>query len=119
MFNIFRLGKSFGHASRGFFSLIREEQNFRVHLVFTVLVIVLGLYFHIPVWQWCLIILMIMTVLVLEILNTIFEKFLDMLKPRLHEYVGEIKDMLSAMVLVAAVASAIVGLIIFVPYLYS
>jgi len=116
MVSLRRLINSFRFAFRGFKQLVQSEQNFRVHLIASVVVIVLGIYFHIKIWQWCLVALMIGFVLILEILNTVFERMMDMLRPRLHVYVGDIKDMMSAVVLVASIASAVIGLLIFVPY---
>jgi len=117
MIEINRLGKSFKFALRGLSSVIQKEQNFRVHIIIAILAIFAGLYFNIYLWQWCLITLLIASVMILELLNTSFERLVDMFKPRLHEYAGEIKDMMSAMVLIAALASVIIALIIFVPYI--
>lgn len=116
MLSVKRLYNSFKFAFRGLFSLIWKEQNFRLHVIASSAVILLGLYFSIAVWQWCLIIMMISLVFVLEMLNTVFERLVDMLKPRIHIYVGEIKDIMSAMVLVAAITAVILALFIFVPY---
>jgi len=60
---------------------------------------------------------MIAGVLILEMLNTVFEKLVDLYKPRLHDYVKDVKDIMSAIVLVASVASVVIALFIFVPYL--
>ena len=113
MIEITRLFRSFKNAFRGLLSVIEKEQNFRIHVVAALLAIFFGLYFNIYLWQWCLIVL----VMILELLNTTFERLVDMLKPRLHEYVKDIKDMMSAVVLIAAIASVIIALIIFVPYI--
>jgi undecaprenol kinase len=102
---------------RGLAGVIRKEQNFRVHVIAGLVAVFAGFYFNIFLWQWCLIILMIASVMILELLNTAFERLVDMFKPRLHEYAGEIKDMMSAMVLIAALASLIIGLIIFIPHI--
>lgn len=118
MFNLKKLFYSFKFALRGFFSLVKNEQNFRVHLLVAIAVVLGGIYFHIKLWQWSLIVIMIAAVFVLEILNTVFERLTDILQPRLHHYVGEIKDMMSTVVLVASVASAIIGLLVFVPYIF-
>ena len=53
--------------------------------------------------------------LILEIINTIFERLLDLLKPRLHQYVKDIKDMTAAAVFISSLAAIIIGLIIFLP----
>mgnify|MGYP003963063213 FL=1 len=85
-------------------------------MIATVVVIFLGWYMQIKLWQWSLIVLMIAGVLILEMLNTVFERLLDLFKPRLHSYVKEVKDIMSAIVLVASIASVIIALLIFVPY---
>jgi diacylglycerol kinase len=56
-------------------------------------------------------------VLVLEIINSIFERIVDVYKPRLNPYVRDIKDMMAAAVLIASLGAAIIGLMIFIPYL--
>lgn len=96
--------------------MVRKEQNFRLHVLASLAIILLGLYFSIAIWQWCLIVMMIALVFILEMLNTVFERLVDMLKPRIHIYVGEIKDIMSATVLVASIAAVILALFIFVPY---
>lgn len=60
--------------------------------------------------------MMIIFVLVLEVVNTIFEKLVDILKPRMHSYVGVIKDMMAATVLLAAVGAVVIALMVFIPY---
>lgn len=98
-------------------TLITKEQNFRIHLVAALFVTFFGFYFQIKAWQWTIIVLMIALIFILEMLNTVFERLVDLFKPRLHPYVGEIKDIMSGMVLVAAVAAVILAVIIFGPYL--
>ena len=112
-----RLTKSFRFAFRGFGTLIAKEQNFKLHLLAAIVVVFFGAYFQIAVWQWAIIVMMVALIFILEMLNTVFERLVDMLKPRLHSYVGEIKDIMSAMVLVAAIAAIILALIIFLPYI--
>lgn len=108
--------KSFKYALAGLKNVFLEEQNFRIHVVIAFLVVVLGFYFRIACWEWIVLILLIALILILEIINSIFERLLDMIKPRLHEYIGDIKDMTAASVLVGAVIAVIIGLIIFLPY---
>jgi len=111
-----RLLKSFKYAFRGIGKLLKKEQNFRVHLIFGAIAVILGVYFQLQRWEWVVIVLMIALVFTMEILNTVFERLTDMLKPRVHQYVAEIKDVMSAAVLIAAITSIIIGLIIFTPY---
>jgi diacylglycerol kinase len=55
-------------------------------------------------------------VLVLELLNSMLERLVDLVKPRMHGYVRDIKDLMAAAVLVTAGFAAVVGLIILLPY---
>ena len=64
-----------------------------------------------------LVLLMVVAVLVMEILNTVFEYFADMLKPRIHHYVHLIKDIMAGAVLITSLGAFFIGLIIFLPYL--
>ena len=59
---------------------------------------------------------MIAFVLVMEIINSVFEKISDMMKPRIHVYAKLIKDIMSGAVLITALVSLAIGLIIFIPY---
>ena len=55
-------------------------------------------------------------VLIMEILNTIMERVVDILKPRVHPYAKLIKDLMAASVLLSAILAVVTGLIIFLPY---
>lgn len=63
-----------------------------------------------------LLVLSMALVLILEVVNSVFEQLVDLLKPRLHYVVGEIKNMMAAAVLLASLAAAVVGGVIFWPY---
>lgn len=117
MLKLSRLFRSFKHALSGLRMLIKKEQNFKLHLLAAFFVLFFSFYFNIRAWQWAIIIMMIALIFILEMLNTVFERLVDLFKPRLHPYVGEIKDILSGMVLVAALSAVVLGLIIFLPYL--
>ena len=53
----------------------------------------------------------------MEILNTVLEYLIDLLKPRLHHYVHVIKDVMAGAVLLTALIALAVGVVIFYPYL--
>jgi undecaprenol kinase len=63
------------------------------------------------------IILVITFVLTLEIVNTVVERLVDMLKPRLHTYAESIKDLTAALVLIGSLAAVIIGILVFYPYI--
>ncbi len=116
MLDLSKLRKSFKFAFNGLKIAFKQEQNLGIHIFFAFVVIVLGLFFNIRKWEWVTLFLLIMLILILEMINTIFERFSDMLQPRVHIYVKIIKDMMAATVLIAAIGSVVIGLIIFLPY---
>lgn len=113
--NFKRLLKSFGYSFKGLIYTIKEEQNFRIHLLFVILVIVLIFILKVTKIEALILIISMTFVLFAELVNSILERIVDILKPRIHSYAMMIKDMMAATVLVAAISAVIVGLIIFLP----
>ena len=95
---------------------IAHEKNFRIELVVGFLVFGLIFIFKVRNWEAIILILMIMWVVITELTNTVLERVVDILKPRIHPYARLIKDLMAAVVLISAVVSIIVGIIIFYPY---
>lgn len=111
-----RFKRSLGHAFDGIKYAVAHEKNFRIELVIGLMVLFLILVFKIKNWEAIILILMIMWVFVAELTNTVMERIVDILKPRIHPYARLIKDLMAAVVLISAVVSIIVGIIIFYPY---
>ena len=59
----------------------------------------------------------IVLVLVLEMINTAFETIVDLLSPVWRQKAKVAKDVAAAAVLVIALGAAVIGIIIFYPYL--
>lgn len=110
------LWKSFRHAFHGVVIVLHEEQNFRIQLVCAVLVFVLAYTFRVRPIEGAVLALVIGCVLVLELINSVVERLIDVVKPRVHPYIAELKDIAAGAVLVAACTAVIVALYIFVPY---
>lgn len=108
---------SFLHAGQGLLLAFKREQSFRLQLVAALLVLILLLLLPLERWERSLLILASGAVLVLELLNSVVERFVDMVKPRVHEYAKEIKDLAAAAVFVMACTAVIIALIIFWPYM--
>ena len=115
MFNPKKFSRSVSHAIRGF-KCVSKEQNFRIQISFSIIVIFLILFFGLKVWEAAALVMMIVLVLVLEIINSIFERIMDILEPRVHPYAKTVKDMMAAAVLIASIGAAFVGTVIFWPY---
>lgn len=112
-----RVFKSFRDAGRGVAYVFRHEQNFRIQLCFALVVIAAMFVFGLRTSEMVVVLLLIVLVLLLEFLNSAFEKFIDIVKPRLAYQVEVIKDILAAMVLFASLGASVIGLIIFWPHI--
>lgn len=119
MFSPSRFSKSFLHAGHGLVRVAREEQSFRLQILAGIAVVVLMAMLDLSGLERAFLVLAITLVLVLELVNSIFERVADLMKPRIHQYVADIKDIMAAAVLVASVGAAVIGLLIFWPHLSS
>lgn len=109
---------SFKYAFQGLGHVLKAEHNFLVHLAAAIAVIALGAILHINKAEWLIIILCIGMVLITEILNTAIEWLVDMVSPQRNEKAGMIKDIAAASVLIAALVALVVGIVVFVPYIF-
>ncbi|GAL82976.1 DeoR family transcriptional regulator [Sporocytophaga myxococcoides] len=110
--------KSYKYAVKGLKHLLVFENNARIHLAATVLVLALSAYFRIEKTEWLWILLAITLVWTMELINTAIEKIVDFLSPEFHPAAGKIKDLAAAAVLIAAIFALIVGVIIFQEYMF-
>ncbi len=111
--------KSFGYAFQGIGNFIRKEPNAWIHCTAVVVVTSLGIYFGISATEWCIVILCFGLVLMAEAFNTAIERLVDLVSPDFHPLAGTIKDVAAGTVLLGAIAVAIVGCIIFIPYIFD
>lgn len=95
-----------------------RENNFRLETIIALVVIFFMFALGLGRLEKVALLFAIIAVLVLEALNTIFEHLADILKPRLHDYIMIIKDIMAAAVLLTSLGSIFVGLIIFWPYFF-
>lgn len=112
-----RLIKSFIYAKDGIVYTIIYEQNFLLHLIAALLVVLLGFFFKITTIEWVLVIIAIALVLVAELVNSSIEALTDLITLEENKLAKIAKDTASGAVLVMAMLSIIMGLIIFVPYI--
>lgn len=116
-FNLRIFFRSFRYASKGLRYALKHEQSFRVQATLAVLVLLLMVIVGVTRMEAVILTIVISSVLVLELLNTVLEKFIDVLKPRVHYFIEIMKDLMAAAVLVAAIAALVVGFLIFIPHL--
>ena len=116
-FSIKKRLQSFKYAFNGLKIMFRNEHNAWIHSVAALVVIGAGCWFGISKNEWYLIVLVIALVLLTEAINTAIEHLANAVTPEKNVHIGKAKDVAAGAVLLAAIAAAIVGLMIFIPHL--
>jgi diacylglycerol kinase len=111
--------RSFGFAFRGVVTLLATQHNAWIHAAATVAVVGLGLTLGVSRLEWALLVFAIALVWTAEGLNTALEWLCDAAAPEYHPLVKQAKDVAAAAVLLAAIGSAVVGLLVFGPRLLA
>ena len=109
--------RSFRYAFAGVRLLFSEEHNARIHATITVLVVVAGVVLHVTLAEWCMLLLCIGMVLAAEAFNSAIERTCDYLTTERDDRIRDIKDLGAGAVLLCAVIAALIGLVIFIPYI--
>jgi diacylglycerol kinase len=98
--------------------MVWSQPNARIHAVATMAAVLLGLTLRISIAEWCWIVLAIVGVWTAEALNTALELLTDIASPGVHPLAGKAKDVAAGAVLIAAVGSAVIGMLVFGPHLW-
>jgi undecaprenol kinase len=109
--------RSFGFALEGVSYLIRTQRSAQIEIAIGVVVLALAAWLRITALEWAVLVLAMALVLSLEALNTAIELAVTLASPERHPLAKAAKDLAAAMVLIAATASIIVGLVILGPRL--
>ena len=109
------LYKSFGYAFEGIFHTIRRERNMQIHCAAVVLVILLGCLLHISKAEWILCLILFGMVMGLGCVNTAVVAGVVLGTNERTRRAKKAKDAAAGAVLIAAIMSAIIGGIIFLP----
>lgn len=105
------------NAWRGLKEVYARENSFRVHIFAFVLLLIVMIGLGIGGVEAAVLIVVAAAVIVLELANSIFERWLDIVSPRVGVQVRDAKDIMAATVLVASLAALAVGAIIIIPHL--
>jgi len=108
---------AFGYAFQGLWYLLRTQRNAQIHCLVGACALALGATLRIARWEWLALVLTIAIVLAAEGMNTAIEATVDLACAKPHPLAKLAKDVAAASVLICAIASVIVGCIIFLPHL--
>ncbi len=108
--------KSFKYAFSGLSYVLKTSRNFKIELIFAVTSLIIGFLLHISQSNYLILIATIMSVLILEILNTSIESIVDLVVKKEFSSLAKIsKDTSAGAVLLASINSVIIAVYIFVP----
>ncbi len=108
------LWRSFGYALCGIANVIANERNIKIHLVAAVLALVTCALLQCTPTEWLFVIVMIALVMSAELFNSAIESVVNLASPKLHPLAKKAKDVAAGAVLILAIASVVVGLIIYI-----
>ncbi len=88
-------------------------------LVIAVVVIAVMFYFPTSRLEKVILLALVLAVLILELINATVERIMNFISPEWQKEVRIIKDLMAAIVLLASIGAAIIGIIIFTPYIVA
>jgi diacylglycerol kinase len=109
---------SFIHAWDGLAHTFKTQPNLRIHLFVALLVACLGIFLEIDSRDWLILLFTIMWVITAEMANTAVESVVDLISKDYSLEAKIAKDVSAGLVLVGAMGSVVVGLVIFIPYIF-
>jgi len=113
-----KIRDSFKYAINGLKETLVFEKNFKLMLLFALIAVFLMFYFPTSRAEKAVIATAIFAVLTLELVNIVIERLLDFIQPQYDEQVRIIKDLMAAIVLLASLGAAVIGLIVFWPHVF-
>lgn len=109
---------SFKYAFEGIVTAFIDQPNLKFQVCIAALALAMGFYFGITESEWLVLVLVSGLVLTFELTNTAIEEIVDSFTDQVHPAAKKAKDVAAAAVLMASATAAIIGLIIFVPYIF-
>ena len=113
-----RVVKKISRALSGLGRMLDSELSLKIEVWCGLAVLAAAAWLAVSRFEFLFLLAAVFGVIILEGINTALERVVDLAAPRYHEAAKEIKDALAAVVMLAALGAAIVGAIIFWPYLF-
>lgn len=114
-FSLRRFFISFKYSFDGLKYAYLNEQSMLLHLISTIIIIVLGIFFKISLIEWIICITLLTCIMSIELLNTAIEATVDLVTKEKRELAKIAKDTSSASAGIISIFSLVVFLLIFVP----
>jgi diacylglycerol kinase len=110
---------AFRVAFEGIMAAFKKELHLKIHALATLLVMICSIYFKVSKYEFLLLVLCCGTVISLELINCAVERLTDERFKEQHPSAKYIKDVAAGAVLIAALTSAVIGVLIFYPYIFK
>ncbi|WP_305584887.1 diacylglycerol kinase family protein [Fictibacillus sp. WQ 8-8] len=108
-----RFVRSFGYAWEGIKAAVKGEQNIKIHLAVSCIVLLAAYVLEFSAERFSILLIVIGNVICLEIVNTALERLVDLVTNDYHPLAKQAKDMAAGAVLVFSVIAVIIGLLLF------
>jgi diacylglycerol kinase len=114
-----KMGKRFLNAFNGMHVFYKTSNHFYILVLAVIAVIFFGFYFNVSNFEWIALVFSIGFVIITEVFNTAIEIDIDLTSPDYHPFARDTKDVAAAAVVLSIFTAAIVGLIVFLPKIFS
>lgn len=112
-----KLVRSFRFAFEGIIAGIKSETNWKIGIIESIVVLFTGWYLKISTSDWIIVILLIGLILYAELCNSAIEAIVDSFTENQHPKAKLAKDFSAGSVVILIIAAAVIGWIIFWPYI--
>jgi diacylglycerol kinase len=102
---------------RGTLVAIRGDSSFAAHFAIALAVVGAAAVLRVSRTDWCLLVLCITLVMTAEFFNTAIEQLAKAISGEFHPHLRDGLDISGGAVLVASLGAAVVGIIVFLPYI--
>ncbi|MCK5490912.1 MAG: diacylglycerol kinase [Candidatus Pacebacteria bacterium] len=103
-----------GFGFKGIIYCIKKDKNVRHKWIIAIIVIIISMLTNISQVNWFIVLLICGIMISLEMTNSAFEKFLDLMYPEYNKEIGEIKDITAGVVQTMSYVAIIIGFTIFI-----
>lgn len=112
-----RFVKSFGYSVDGLKYAYKYEQSMLIHVIATIGVLIANIVLQVKPFEWLITFIAIGMVLAAELINTSIEAVVDLVTLEIHPLAKIAKDCGSAATFVLAMMAAVIGAVIYIPYI--
>ncbi len=105
----------FSCAFKGLGIAFSTDNSFKVHFAVGVILIALGFFSHLQLWEWGVLIIALGLVVISELFNTAIEYLVKLFTQEYHELAEKLLDIAAGAVLFASFIALSLGALVFIP----